>query len=481
VDIWTSLEPPSAVVDPGGEVTIVLRLRNTGDIVEEYRVAVAGDPAGWARVEPAAPRLYPGTTANIEITFAPPRTPDAAAGAHPFGIEVVPTERPELRTVVEGNLTVTPFADVRAELLPPLVRGRFRGRPRFAVDNYGNTRITASLVDKNDGQLTLDLDPSTVQIAPGRAAWGKGRIKPSRIIWIGQKQSHPYKLSVQLHGAEPLLITGTYLQPSIMPRWVSRLLMVLVMLAVLFAALWYAFKPGVSSHAKADGALNGQGRPISIPTAPAAGGGGATPGGGGSSSGSQASAPPRHGSRPHESGRPLGGPGYGLYYLSSSGPSAGQPTDQLGATAQSKTIPVRSPGLPQLGQQPGCQDSAVTFTLCNATLTYKPGTVPTFDFWVRSNGDPDACISVAFFWNFDGQRVERVDAYSSFQLKATTGWQKYTELAGEASTQGSGFQNFKGGNLTIGFWVTNGTSPIEVRDNVPVGQEEVSALRVPYF
>ncbi len=85
--------------------------------------------APWTTVEPQTLRLYPGTTGTVELTFAPPRTSDAVAGPNPYAVRITPTEHPEAVTVPEGNLTITPFTEVRAELVPPTVKGRFRGRP----------------------------------------------------------------------------------------------------------------------------------------------------------------------------------------------------------------------------------------------------------------------------------------------------------------------------------------------------------------
>jgi hypothetical protein len=42
VSLWTSLEPASTTVDPGGTATGRLRLRNTGDVVDEYRFEPVG-------------------------------------------------------------------------------------------------------------------------------------------------------------------------------------------------------------------------------------------------------------------------------------------------------------------------------------------------------------------------------------------------------------------------------------------------------
>ncbi|MEY9845451.1 hypothetical protein ABH940_002529 [Streptacidiphilus sp. BW17] len=198
MSIWTSLDPASTTVDPGGTATVRLRVRNTGDVVDEYRFVPVGDVAAYATVEPATLRLYPGTTGSVEIRFAPPRSPDATAGPNPYGIQVVPTEHPEATTVPEGNLSITPFAELRAELVPPTVRGRFRGRPVLALDNLGNTRLTASVSGLDEGdQLAFEFHPATVQIEPGRAAFVKAAVRPRRITWLGRKQNRSYRIAAR--------------------------------------------------------------------------------------------------------------------------------------------------------------------------------------------------------------------------------------------------------------------------------------------
>ncbi|MFD6534540.1 hydrolase [Streptomyces sp. NPDC060184] len=248
--LWTSLEPASATVDPGDSTTVRLRLRNTGDVVDEYRFEVVGSLAPWALVEPQSLRLFPGTTGDITVTFSPPRTSDAAAGPHPYAVKVTPTEHPQATTVPEGNLTVTPFTEVRAELVPPTVKGRFRGRPRLAVDNLGNTKLTASVRGSDNGdQLSYDIHPSNVQIEPGRAAFLKATLKPRQINWFGSKEDRPYTLAVQRSGAAPLDVAGTYVQRSVLPRWLAAFMSLVLALAIAFVMLWLTHKPRVDSTA----------------------------------------------------------------------------------------------------------------------------------------------------------------------------------------------------------------------------------------
>ncbi|NUR03172.1 MAG: RICIN domain-containing protein [Streptomyces sp.] len=250
MSLWTSLEPASATVDPGSSTRVRLRVRNTGDVVDEYRFEPVGPVAPWTTVEPPSLRLYPGTTGTVELTFAPPRTPDATAGPNPYAVRITPTEHPEATTAPEGNLTITPFTEVRAELVPVTVKGRFRGRPRLAVDNLGNTKLTASINGSDNGDnLDYDVHPANVQIEPGRAAFVKATLKPRRIIWFGQKEQRPYTLGVQRSGADPLPVQGTYVQRGFLPRWLATLFGTLVALGFAFLMLWIAYKPPVNTGA----------------------------------------------------------------------------------------------------------------------------------------------------------------------------------------------------------------------------------------
>ena len=227
---------------------MVLRLRNTGDIVEEYHVDVVGDPALWCVIEPSSVRLYPGTTSTVRLTFSPPRSPDSAAGPHPFGVRVTPVENPEAVMVPEGNLTVTPFVDVHAELLPPTVRGWRRAKPRLVVDNYGNTTATAAVVGSSSGnRIDFDVRTPSIQVSPGRAHFSVLRLRPERLLWLGQKVSHPFTTTLQLSGAEPVSVPGTYLQSALLPRWMARLFALLLALLGVFVAIWFTINPSVAS------------------------------------------------------------------------------------------------------------------------------------------------------------------------------------------------------------------------------------------
>ncbi|MGW7437135.1 COG1470 family protein, partial [Streptomyces sp. NPDC054849] len=249
--MWTTLDPAAVAVDPGGQGTARLRVRNTGDTVEEYRLSIVGDPAGWARIEPETLRLYPGSEGTAEITFAPPRTSDAPAGPAPYGVFVEPREHPQSRDVLEGRVTVAPFTELRAELVPPRLVARFRGRAAIAVDNLGNTPLTASLTARDEsGRLAFDIRPQSVQIAPGRAVFADLEIRPQQISWTGRPETHRTTVTVRRSGeAGNLELTGDFEQCPVFPGWLLLAGGLLVTGAVAFAALWFGFSPKVNSAA----------------------------------------------------------------------------------------------------------------------------------------------------------------------------------------------------------------------------------------
>ncbi|MEW1751903.1 RICIN domain-containing protein [Streptomyces angustmyceticus] len=267
--MWTSLEPAAITVDPGAVARVRLRIRNTGDTVEEYRLRPAGDPAGWTRVEPDVLRLYPGAEGTAEVVFAPPRTPDAVAGPTPFGIRVEPAEHPEIRDVVEGQVTVGTFTELRSELVPLTVQGRWRAKAAVAVDNLGNQPLTVSLSGRENGDaLSVEAVPSSVQVAPGRAAFARLNIRPGRVSWVGGTNKHPFTVSALRAGVpEPTELRGTYVQPSVLPRWAMAVCSLLLAAALAFVALWFTAQPSVATSAKdKPGPV---GRPIEQPTKPA--------------------------------------------------------------------------------------------------------------------------------------------------------------------------------------------------------------------
>ncbi|MER7673855.1 hydrolytic protein [Kitasatospora sp. NPDC096128] len=334
---------PALTVAPGGVATTTLTVRNDLDIVEAYTLEVVGDCAAWTTVEPARVSLFPGTSETVTVRLAPPRSPAARAGEFPLGIRVLPTERPELVTVPETTVTVTPFQELQAALAPRRRRGWLRGRYRTSVRNLGNAPGTVVLTPGQAGEeLRFRATPERLRLEPGESGELRLQARARKLIWFGKQASWPFEVAV---GPEPApagkasdaggkdgkatgsaaegataaaattpeaapepapsaagrpALEGEFIQLPIFPKWLLALLAALI--ALLLA--WFALvRPAVRSSAKqaAEQAVAQQsatpappaGTPGGAPAAPSGGnpGGTAKPGAGQPSTGGRAPGP----------------------------------------------------------------------------------------------------------------------------------------------------------------------------------------------
>jgi len=261
VTTFTSLEPSSVAVDPGSSETTTVRLRNDSDTVEEYRLSVVGDPAAWTRIAPDTLRLYPGDEGSASVVFSPPRAPETTAGSLPFGILVQPQQSPELSNVGEGVVTVSPFAEMRAELVPVTVRGRLSTRSRVAVDNLGNAPLPVGISGQDDEDvLAFRPSPETMEVAQGRTRLARVRIRPGGVKFLGQPERYPFTLTLtpardrlpgQTGVLPPAQLRGTFIRLPLFPKWLLVTLGLLAAGAAAFAALWFVPRPALVSNAVA--------------------------------------------------------------------------------------------------------------------------------------------------------------------------------------------------------------------------------------
>lgn len=249
---------PAVTVSPGETATTSLTIRNDTDIVEAYALQVVGDCAEWSTVEPARVSLYPGTSETVTVRLAPPRSPEVRAGDVPLGVRVLPGEQPDLVTVPETTVTVTPFHELRRELEPRRRRGWLGARYRVRVRNQGNAPVTVPLAGTQDGEeLRFALQQGQPRLEPGESAEAGLRVRAVKPIWFGAPVTWTFGVDTagaqdekeQTAAAEvrqpPL--EGEFVQLSVFPKWLLALLAAL--LALLLA--WFALvRPAVRSTAK---------------------------------------------------------------------------------------------------------------------------------------------------------------------------------------------------------------------------------------
>ncbi|MFH8472094.1 hypothetical protein [Streptomyces sp. NPDC018000] len=258
MSLTASLDDSSVTAAPGEETALPLRILNSGSTVEEYRFEVVGECAAWSTVEPATLSLYPGDSQTVSLVLRPPRDSTVLAGETPFGIRVVPTSEQGDTVVPEGRVTVLPFTETTAELVPRSSHGAWRGRHQLAVDNRGNTPATVRLgAQSGTERARVTFAADTLQIAPGKAEFGKLRIRPAKRVWRGTPVTHPFQVVATPDVAEgqapvaPVVLDGSYQQEPILPRWLPRALITAAVLLIALVGLWYALlRPAVKSAAR---------------------------------------------------------------------------------------------------------------------------------------------------------------------------------------------------------------------------------------
>ncbi|MFF9346455.1 hypothetical protein [Streptomyces sp. NPDC014734] len=258
MSLTASLDDSSVTAAPGEETALPLRILNSGSTVEEYRFEVVGACAAWSAVEPETLSLYPGDSQTVSFVLRPPRDSTVLAGETPFGIRVVPTSERGDTVVPEGRVTVLPFTGTTAELVPRSSQGAWRGRHQLAIDNRGNFPTTVRLEARSGtDRARVSFAADALRIAPGRAEFGRVRVRPAKRVWRGTALTHPFQVVVATDTAEgqapaaPVVLDGSYQQEPVLPRWLPRALITAAVLLIALVGLWYALlRPAVKSAAR---------------------------------------------------------------------------------------------------------------------------------------------------------------------------------------------------------------------------------------
>jgi hypothetical protein len=270
-------------VEPGKEAVARFRVRNTGDDVNNFTFRVLGEPGGvgWqtgiravgdtggerkAKDRPLPELdLLPSENGEVEVIFRPPAASSTAAGLIPYGLLVCSHEatdgQPEekVEAVREGLLNVGKFHKCKAQLLPRTSRGRFSGKHRLAVDNFGNSQAIATFRHEDaENFLDITFSPRTLVVERGTAGFTKVKVKPRRKFLLGPPRAAPFKIFVALQpdvvdGAVVVPeadeqvppVDGLYMQRSVLPR----LLLPIAALVIAAVILWAIFKPKAEATA----------------------------------------------------------------------------------------------------------------------------------------------------------------------------------------------------------------------------------------
>lgn len=247
-----TISPESLSVPPGGEAACEVRVRNTGNVVDQFSFEALGWAAPWVTFEPPSISLFPEAEGVTRVVFRPPKAPETAAGRSPLGVRVRSREDPARPVVEEVTVEIEQFVEMAAELIPRASKGRRRAAHDLAVDNRGNAPITAELSASDpDDKLRFSVQPPRVTVDPGRAGFAKIRIRPLRKFLRGPDVSHSFQVQAATGPEPPVTAEGAMIQEALIPRWMFKALRAGLVGALALALLWLlVLKPTVKSTAR---------------------------------------------------------------------------------------------------------------------------------------------------------------------------------------------------------------------------------------
>lgn len=240
-----TLVPPTDPVEPGGEGTAVVRVRNTGQVVEQFRIEPVGPVAAYASVDPAELRLFPGDEGEARLRFQLPRDATISSGTQTFAVRVTPVGEPANAVVEESTITVGGFSAVSADISPRNVDGNSAAHT-ITVRNTGNapTTVGLSYVDP-DERTAGSLQPSELEVAGGDTATATLKVVPKG----GKRRSaarHGYQVHVRPATGTPFTLDASLTRAG--KRRKTPLIAAVVVLLVGLIA-FVALRPKVESAA----------------------------------------------------------------------------------------------------------------------------------------------------------------------------------------------------------------------------------------
>jgi len=200
--------PVEALTITGCEV----RVTNTGAAEDEFAVVIDREAAAWGWVTPPTVVVPPGAEGAVKVLFRLPKAPRPPAGPFPFTITATSVNDKSVSTTTEGIVDVQPFSDLLATLNPTTAQGSGPSHHTVALSNRGNAPVRARLrATDPTGDLDFDIEPVTLEAAPGTAAEAQLRVTPKNRLRRGTA-TRPFQVLAEAEGHEPLRADGTLTQ-----------------------------------------------------------------------------------------------------------------------------------------------------------------------------------------------------------------------------------------------------------------------------
>jgi Fibronectin type III domain len=178
MDPVVTVDSDSVNVEPGGQASVTVRVRNVSSIVEGFRIDVLGEASPWARVLPDHLEVLPQGEGIATVLFSPPSGVAARAGAVPFGVRATSQIDANASAVAEGDLAVGGLSLSQAKITPVTSKGRFSAKHRVEFSNWGNTPVRLRLeAGDPDNALGFLVTPEFLDLPLGTSGQAKVKVR----------------------------------------------------------------------------------------------------------------------------------------------------------------------------------------------------------------------------------------------------------------------------------------------------------------
>ena len=230
--------PDALALNPGEPASLQVDVFNDGDVIDAYRIGLAGLNAEVMLDPPGELSLFPDTEGTVTVTFVAP--PDLAAGRRVAGVRVTSASDPTITHVEEIEIDVTAKSAATLTVDRPTVTGGSVAEYVLRVDNRGNTPLSLALSGRDpERALAIGCSPSRVELPAGGHALVRARARGKRPL-LGAPVARV--LTFRAEGnTEPQETMATFVQQPAFSRGVltfaALLCAVAVWALVLFAGL----------------------------------------------------------------------------------------------------------------------------------------------------------------------------------------------------------------------------------------------------
>jgi hypothetical protein len=187
-----TLSPTHIQAQAGGvPIQALLKVQNTGEIVDKYLIEVEGLDESWYSRSTSSIALMPQTEEQLQLLFQPPKKRGVKAKIYPFAIVLRSQSRPEDVTSITGQLEVLPSVEFKIAVLPFRITSQKKGKYRVAIENIGVSDASLELeaTDLDEG-LQFRFKKQNVVVA----AWTKTEVpmvvKPKRGSTVGERKRY---------------------------------------------------------------------------------------------------------------------------------------------------------------------------------------------------------------------------------------------------------------------------------------------------